>query len=108
MAQASLPDCTPYCESFRCGRDPSAMEASRKGDRKVVWCTWVNDECDGPWCKFGVCAERKMTSSGKCTRVKKEAAKAVPGHYEPPVDPESVLDEKSYKMFKKTRGAGNT
>ncbi|MHA1485462.1 MAG: hypothetical protein ACTSPR_09150 [Candidatus Thorarchaeota archaeon] len=49
-----------------------------------------------------------MTSNGKCERVKKEATKAEPGHYEKPVDPESVLDEKSYKMFKKTRSTGNT
>jgi hypothetical protein len=49
-----------------------------------------------------------MTSNGKCERVKKEATKAKPRHYEQPVDPESVLDKKSYKMFKKTRSAGNT
>jgi hypothetical protein len=49
-----------------------------------------------------------MTSNGKCSRTKKEAAKAGSGHYEKPVDPESVLDEKSYKMFKKTRSTGNT
>jgi len=108
MTQAILPDCEPYCESFRCGRDPPAMKISQKGGRKVVWCTWVDDECDGPWCKFGACAESKMTSNGKCSRTKKEAAKAGSGHYEKPVDPESVLDEKSYKMFKKTRSTGNT
>ena len=107
MTQAILPDCTPYCQSFRCGRDPQAMKLSQKAGRKVVWCTWVDDECDGPWCKFGACAENKMTNNGKCSRTKKEAAKAKPGHYEKPVDPESVLDEKSYKMFKKTRGASN-
>jgi hypothetical protein len=49
-----------------------------------------------------------MTSGGKCSRVKKEAARAKPGHFESPVDPERVLDEKSYRLFKKTRGAGNT
>ena len=107
MTQAILPDCTQYCESFRCGRDPPAMKMSQKGGRKVVWCTWVDDECDGPWCKFGACAEHEMTNNGKCSRMKKEDAKAEPGHYEKPVDPESVLDEKSYKMFKKTRGASN-
>ena len=108
MTQAILPDCTLYCESFRCGRDPPAMKKSQKGGRKVVWCTWVDDECDGPWCKFGACAEHEMTNKGKCSRMKKEAAKVEPGRYEKPVDPERVLDEKSYKMFKKTRGAGNT
>ena len=84
------------------------MKISQKGGSKVVCCTWVNDECDGPWCKFGACAEHKMTSKGKCSRMKKEAAKAEPRHYEKPVDDEMVLDEKSYKMFKKTRSAGNT
>jgi hypothetical protein len=108
MTQSTLPDCTPDCDSFRCDRDPPAMKTTQKGGSKAVWCTWVNDECDGPWCKFGVCAENKMTSNGKCERVRKEATKAEPGHYEQPMDPESVLDEKSYKMFKKTRGTGNT
>ncbi len=84
------------------------MEISKKGGRKVVWCTWVDDDCDGPWCKFGACAERKMISNGKCSRVKKEAAKAKPSRFEKPVDPERELDEKSYKLFKKTRGASNT
>ncbi len=84
------------------------MEISQKGGRKVVWCTWVDDECDGPWCKFGVCAEHKMTSSGKCERAKKDTAKTKPAHFEAPVDPERALDEKSYKMFKKTRNASNT
>ncbi len=83
------------------------MEISQKGSSEMVWCTWVNDDCDGPWCKFGVCAEGKMTSSGKCSRAKKETPKAKPGLYEKPMDPESVLDERSYKMFKKTRGADN-
>jgi len=73
-----------------------------------VWCTWVDDDCDGPWCKFGVCAEHKMTSSGKCSRVKKAPAKAKPGRFEAPVDPERALDDKSYKIFKKARGTDNT
>ncbi len=84
------------------------METSAKGGRKAVWCTWVDDDCDGPWCKFGACAEHKMTSNGKCERAKKESAKTKSDLFEPPVDPERVLDEKSYKLFKKTRGAGNT
>lgn len=108
MTQAILPDCTPFCESFRCSRDPPAIETSRKGGSNVMWCTWVDDECDGPLCKFGTCAEHKMTSSGKCERVKKEAAKEKPGRFEEPVDPERVLDEKSYKLFKKTRSESNT
>jgi len=108
MTQPILPDCAPHCNSFRCDRDPPAMKISQKGGRKAVWCTWVNDECEGPWCKFGVCAEHKMTNNGKCSRVKKEAANVEPSHYEEPVDPESALDEKSYKMFKKTRGTGST
>jgi len=49
-----------------------------------------------------------MTSNGKCERVKKESIKAKPSRFEKPVDPERELDEKSYKMFKKTRGADNT
>jgi len=40
--------------------------------------------------------------------VKKETAKAKPGHFEAPVDPERALDDKSYKIFKKARGTGDT
>ena len=62
----TLQECTPSCPKFRCDRKPSAYQLKRKGKSKVVWCNWIDDVCDGPWCKFGVCTERKMTESGKC------------------------------------------
>lgn len=62
----ALQECTPFCNKFRCDRKPSAYQVTRKGKQKVIWCSWVDDMCDGPWCKFGICTARKMTESGKC------------------------------------------
>jgi hypothetical protein len=31
-------------------------------------CIEMDDECDGAWCKFAICAVRKMTDAGKCQR----------------------------------------
>ncbi|TFG09305.1 hypothetical protein EU538_05530 [Candidatus Thorarchaeota archaeon] len=67
----NLPDCTPACENFRCERRPSALKVVRRQGKRVYWCTWVDEECDGPWCQYSVCKERKMTDTGKCRRVEK-------------------------------------
>lgn len=58
--------CTPTCMEFKCSRQPSALKIRRTESRKTVMCTEIDDECDGAWCKFGVCAIRKMTDAGKC------------------------------------------
>jgi hypothetical protein len=47
------------------------MKLRGKGENKTVWCTWVDDECDGPWCMYGICMDRRMTSDGKCKGFKK-------------------------------------
>ncbi|MFW9799062.1 MAG: hypothetical protein ACFFD9_01365 [Candidatus Thorarchaeota archaeon] len=62
----TLTECTPQCKMFKCSRQPSAFKIRRKGSKKMVWCAEVDDECDGPWCKFGICTKRKMTEAGKC------------------------------------------
>ena len=59
-------ECTAFCKSFKCDKQPPAMKIRKKGNKKEIWCTWIDEECDGPWCKFGKCVERRMTDDGRC------------------------------------------
>ncbi len=59
-------ECTALCQSFRCTKQPSALKFIQKGGTKTVWCTWVDDECDGAWCQFSKCIERRMQDDGTC------------------------------------------
>ena len=61
-----LTECTPTCREFKCSRQPSALRIRRTDSKKTIMCAETDDECDGAWCKFGVCAIRKMTDAGKC------------------------------------------
>ena len=67
--QAQMKECTPTCKQFRCDKKPSAFQIRNKGNKKILWCTWVDDECDGPYCKFGICLERRMTDDYRCKSV---------------------------------------
>jgi hypothetical protein len=71
-------ECTPLCKSFRCDKQPPAMKIRRRGDKKEIWCTWIDEECDGPWCKFGKCLERRMTDDGRCKPAKKKVVPSAP------------------------------
>lgn len=59
-------ECKATCKSFRCDKQPPAIKFRRRGDKKEVWCTDIDEECDGPWCTFGKCLERRMTDDGRC------------------------------------------
>ncbi|MHA1770790.1 MAG: hypothetical protein ACTSYL_09995 [Candidatus Thorarchaeota archaeon] len=90
---SKLSDCTPLCKSFRCDRRPSALKIIRKGGKKVIWCTWVDDECDGPWCQFGVCKELKMTADGKCKKSVPTPKPRVPVDDDDFVDPDEIPEK---------------
>ena len=77
-------ECTPLCKSFKCDKLPPAMKTSQKGGKKEIWCTWIDEECDGPWCKFGKCLDRRMTDDGRCKPSTKKIEPAGP----PPRDTE--------------------
>ncbi|MFX1579857.1 MAG: hypothetical protein ACFFBJ_09445 [Promethearchaeota archaeon] len=66
----NYPDCTALCDKFICERKPPALKIQKQGNKKIVWCTWIDEECDQGWCVHSKCAARKMTQDGKCTRVK--------------------------------------
>ncbi len=87
---ASLQECTPLCKKFRCDCKPSTMKIIRKKEAKAIWCTEVDDECDGPWCKFGICAQRKMTDSGMC--------KETVSRYVPEPKHNTYLTDQDYDM----------
>ena len=61
-------DCTALCKSFRCEKQPPALKIRKQGNKKVVWCTSIDEECDQGWCIHSKCAELKMTQDGKCTK----------------------------------------
>lgn len=62
----SSQECSPLCKSFRCDKQPSSYKVVRKGSQKVAWCTWIDEECDGAWCQFAKCQERRMLDNGTC------------------------------------------
>ncbi|MHA1862515.1 MAG: hypothetical protein ACTSWA_02010 [Candidatus Thorarchaeota archaeon] len=66
-------ECTAFCNSFKCEKQPSVMKIRKKGNTKESWCTWIDEECDGPWCKFSKCLDRRMTDDGKCKPAIKKA-----------------------------------
>jgi len=59
-------ECSALCRNFRCEKKPFALKIVQKGNRKTVWCTWIDEDCDGAWCQFSKCLERRMTEDGKC------------------------------------------
>ncbi len=59
-------DCTALCKSFKCERQPPALQIRKRGNKKEVWCTWIDEECDQGWCVHSKCAERRLTQDGKC------------------------------------------
>jgi len=59
-------ECKATCKSFKCDKQPPAIKFRKKRDQKEIWCTWIDEECDGPWCKFGKCMEKRMTDDGRC------------------------------------------
>ncbi|NWF96661.1 MAG: hypothetical protein HXY34_11025 [Candidatus Thorarchaeota archaeon] len=63
-----LPDCSPSCKSFKCEARPPALKVVQERGKKRLWCVMVDDTCDGAWCQYSYCAERKMTPEGKCKR----------------------------------------
>ena len=59
-------ECTALCEKFICEKKPPALKIKKQGNKKNVWCTWIDEECDQGWCINSKCAVRKMTQDGKC------------------------------------------
>ena len=59
-------DCTALCEKFICEKKPPALKIRKQGNKKIVWCTMIDEECDHGWCIHSKCADRKMTQDGKC------------------------------------------
>jgi len=71
-------ECKADCKSFKCEKQPPVMKIRKKGNSKDIWCTWIDEECDGPWCKFGKCLDRRMTDDGKCKPATKKVEAVAP------------------------------
>ncbi len=74
----SYVECKATCKSFKCDKQPPAIKYRKKSDKKEIWCTWIDEECDGPWCKFGKCLQRRMTDDGRCKPASKHIDTATP------------------------------
>ncbi len=61
-------ECTALCEKFVCTKKPPALKIRNQGNKKIVWCTWIDEECDQGWCIHSKCAIRKLTQDGKCNQ----------------------------------------
>lgn len=59
-------ECKALCEKFICEKKPPALKIKKQGNKKIVWCTMIDEECDHGWCIHSKCADRKMTQDGKC------------------------------------------
>ncbi len=59
-------DCTALCKSFKCERQPPALRIRKLGNKKEVWCTWIDEECDQGWCVHSKCVDRRLMQDGKC------------------------------------------
>jgi hypothetical protein len=66
-------DCTALCEKFICEKKPPALKFKKQDNKKIPWCTWIDEECDQGWCVHSKCAIRKMTQDGKCKQETKPA-----------------------------------
>ena len=65
-------ECTALCKNFKCIKQPPALKILQKGGKKTVWCTWIDEECDGAWCQFSKCIERRMQDDGTCKPIAKK------------------------------------
>ncbi len=98
---SSYKKCTPTCKYFRCEKRPSALTIKKKGQKRIIWCTWANDWCVGPDCKFASCTIQKMTPDGRCLLTKKKSKR----HHDDEPIPEWKPDVKiSNKLIKKRFG----
>ena len=64
-------DCTALCKSFRCEKQPPALKIRKRGNKKEVWCTWIDEKCDHGWCIHSKCVDQRMTQDGKCKQATK-------------------------------------
>jgi len=49
-----------------CEKQPPAIKIRKQGNKKEIWCTWIDEDCDQGWCIHSKCTDQKMTQDGKC------------------------------------------
>ena len=77
-------DCSALCEKFICTRKPPALKTRKQGNKKKVWCTWIDEECEHGWCVHSKCADRKLTQDGKCKQATRPVQTHAPAKVEEP------------------------
>ncbi len=94
-------DCSQFCKNFRCEMKPSAMRFLTRNGRKTIWCTMVDDLCDGHWCQYSACSEHRMTDDGTCRQPARQSSDAESVYDEKFVDPASIPPKYAKKMRSK-------
>lgn len=98
----SLPDCTPFCEAFQCHQNRGALKIQKRNGKKQAWCMAFDDECDGAWCQFSKCSDRRMADGGKCKGRIKRAPTPEPAE-ERWVDPSRIPEKYEKKLRSKMK-----
>ncbi len=52
------------CKFFRCAQ--KALVKKRMSKTVIYFCKWAGDLCQGPECKFAMCAKHAMNPDGTC------------------------------------------
>jgi hypothetical protein len=73
----SQKECSALCKNFKCSKQPSALKFLQKRGARTAWCTWIDEECDGAWCQFSKCIERRMLDDGTCKPLTKKAVETM-------------------------------
>ncbi|MFW9909220.1 MAG: hypothetical protein ACFFEF_11655 [Candidatus Thorarchaeota archaeon] len=102
--EKGIPDCTPFCESFRCNMNRGALRIRQRSGKKEGWCTSFEDVCDGAWCQYSRCESRRMADGGKCKGRLKPQPVPEMERDEPFIDPSQIPE----KYQKKLRGKLNS
>lgn len=76
MSLSSTKRCTPFCKLFRCAN--KSMRIVHSGNRKLIWCQWAEDPCQGPSCKYAICVKGQLQKDSTCGLSLKREQKEAP------------------------------
>ncbi|MHA1632294.1 MAG: hypothetical protein ACTSXC_05730 [Candidatus Freyarchaeota archaeon] len=68
--------CTPLCKFFRCAN--RSMKIIHSGNKKIIWCQWAEDPCQGPSCRYAVCIRGQLQKDLTCGMSIQKSQKHMP------------------------------
>ncbi len=74
------------------------MRIMQSGNRKLIWCQWAEDPCQGPSCKYAICVKGQLQKDLICgLSIKKEQREASEEEEEVPFEEETTLNKAKIK-----------